>query len=43
MRKEDINKYYVFEEVVGEGAFGSVYRATCVKSQEVRAIKIIKR
>lgn len=28
---------------MGEGSFGSVYRALCLKSREERAIKIIKK
>jgi serine/threonine protein kinase len=43
LRKEDIKNYYKFEEVVGEGSFGSVYRATCLQSKEERAIKVIKK
>ena len=43
LRQEDIKKFYKFEEIVGEGSFGSVYRALCIKSKEERAIKIIKK
>jgi calcium-dependent protein kinase len=43
LRKEDIKKFYKFEEIIGEGAFGSVYRALCLKSREPRAVKIIKK
>lgn len=43
LRQEDIKKFYKFEEIVGEGSFGSVYRALCIQSKEERAIKIIKK
>lgn len=43
LRKEDIRKHYKFDDRIGEGAFGSVYKAFCLKSKEVRAVKIIKK
>ena len=43
LRNEDVKKYYKFQEIVGEGSFGSVYRAVCIKTKEERAIKIIKK
>lgn len=33
LRKEDIKKYYRFEAIVGEGAYGSVYKAQCLTSK----------
>jgi hypothetical protein len=33
LRRENIKKYYRFEEIVGEGAYGSVYRAQCLTSK----------
>lgn len=39
----DINEYYSFEKTLGSGAFGEVMRAKHNVSNEIRAIKIIKR
>lgn len=43
LRSESVKRYYKFEEIVGEGSFGSVYRAICLKAREERAIKVIKK
>lgn len=38
-----VNSRYHFHEMIGEGSFGRVYRATCVSNNEERAIKIIRK
>lgn len=42
LKEEPINSHYEFKEVLGEGAYGEVFRAICRKSGEERAIKKIK-
>ena len=41
-RDGDIKKYYAFEsKPIGEGAYGTVYKATELESGEIRAIKVL--
>lgn len=42
LKEDDINDHYDFKEILGEGAFGEVFRAVCRKTGEERAIKKIK-
>lgn len=39
----DLESQYTIDKVLGKGSFGEVVKATHIKSNEVRAIKIIKK
>lgn len=43
IQTDDISTFYKFEENVGEGAYGSVYRAVSLRDKEIRAIKVIRK
>ena len=40
---DDLESQYQIDKVLGKGSFGEVVKATHIKSNEVRAIKIIKK
>jgi len=39
----DIEKFYQFEGKIGEGSYGSVMKALCLRTNQYRAVKILKR
>lgn len=43
IRTEDISPYYQMVKKIGEGSFGSVYKGKCLKTDELRAIKVLKK
>ena len=43
IKKQAISPYYEMRRKIGEGSFGSVYIGKCMKSGELRAVKVIKK
>ena len=43
IRQEPVYSQYQMLNKIGEGAFGSVLKAKCLKTGDLRAIKIIKK
>lgn len=41
--QKNINDSYKFLQKLGEGSFGSVHKAVCLKSHQERAIKIVRK
>lgn len=39
MRTKHVNKYYKVLEEVGSGAYGRVYKAECLKTKQLVALK----
>lgn len=39
----DIEKFYQFEGKIGEGSYGNVMKALCLRTNQYRAVKILKR
>lgn len=43
IKETPVEQYYLLEKKIGEGSFGSVYRAKCKKTGETKAIKVLKK
>lgn len=43
VKKLNIEKYYQFLSKIGEGTYGNVMKALCLKTNQLRAVKILKR
>ncbi len=39
----DIEKFYQFIGKIGEGSYGNVMKALCLRTNQFRAIKILKK
>ena len=42
IRFESVKNFYTLKDIIGEGGYGSVYKAKCKLTSEPRAIKVFK-